>query len=64
MNQLQDQVLNQANQAAQYLGPLNQGLNLINPVQYDQNPQQHPQNLGQGVPDINQKNAESNYFSY
>jgi hypothetical protein len=45
------------------LGPLNQGLNLINPVQYDQNPQQQPQNLGQGVPDINQKNAESNYFS-
>ncbi len=60
MNQLLNQVLNPPAQPDQYINPLNPGLNIINPVQFDQNPQQQPPNLRPAAGDQDQKNAESN----
>ena len=60
MNQLLNQVLNPPAQPDQYINPLNPGLNIINPVQFDQNHQQQPPNLRPAARDKDQKNAKSN----
>jgi hypothetical protein len=61
MSQIPEQILNQP--AAQFLGPLGQGMSIIPPAAYQPNIQQQipqPQNIPIGVGGEDQKNTESN----
>ena len=60
MSQLQDQVISPV--GGQFMGALNQGINIMNPPQFGQIPQTQPQNMGLGIGAVDPKNTESNFF--